>query len=572
MPRIPFVDWPVAVVGQNAQGKSSVCRAIGALLTSNPNPLSFSSLKVYLHNDEDHGEVTLIGPQGEEWRRWTIGERSILRLPEAPPDASAHCLSLTDFINESNMARRIDTWETVLLPDRTKLREKLVERMKKLRVPEGMQRRVEKQLDDDPDWMSAWKIFHAHALDAKRAWSRVTGETFGKTKAPAWHPQDKDWSSELEGQTVEEITREHVAAQEAYRMLQTADAIDASKKLEAQAAAESAPQLKADYLAAEEELQAVQAKWDALVREREGYNAEGKARKNQIGIQQATEPKPDDATPCPYCAEPIVIDTDRKLYRREDETAFKARHARWQGKVDALQAAQVETRAKYKDVAERMKPVWGELDAAKRKREVAHTKWKVADSLAGLNDKQVKDDGYNARLVRSEQHVNRIRKHVELVTRHTDAKTAYQSFLGYDTVDNLLGSKGVRADEIRAKLQLLQEAISEVCQHSRWPLVTLDPKSFVPYVGNRPALLCSDSEKWRCQFVLQCAIAIIDKQKIVLADAADMLDWEQWGCLMKLGTWLAKEKGVSPIICATVPAEEVEDSWTTVVMDEGQSL
>ena len=571
---IPYVEWPVGVIGENSQGKSSVCTAIGALLTGNPNPLSFSNLKVYLHDGAEFGEVALVGAHGEEWRRWTVGERTVLKMPDAPEDVSAHCLSLTDFIRQPNLSRRVEIWEGVLLPDRSEMREKLTKQMTEAKVSEGMQRRVQKQLDDDPDWTSAHAVFHAHSKDAKRRWSTITGEAFGAKKAKTWTPKDPDWTAELLEQTVEDSTREFTAAEESLRVMQSADAIDESKRLEADSAAALLPDLQEKANTA----MALRTEKESAYREHDksldNVRQEGRTRKGQLDKLRKLEPMIDESTPCPYCSAPLVIDHERNVYRREDESAFQERHARWQKQVDELETQQADTRARFIALKEQTKPLWQAFQDAKADNDAKTTKLLSTQGVAGLRAKAVKDDEFNARMSRTETRVNQLRRRLDLVQKYKRAEDAYTSFLGYEVIERLLGPTGVRASTVKEKLDSVYKVIDEICNVACWPTVTLD-KNFVVHINHRPAILCSASEQWRAQFALQCAIAVVDKQNVVLADCADMLDDTHWANLLKLGQWLSREKGVAPIVCATMPEGSFghpgNGGWSEVVMRGGIS-
>ena len=138
---IPLTTVPVAVIGHNACGKTSIATAIAAILSRNYNPLSIGPTKrPYMRDDADNGEVTLVGEGGSIFRQWVLLEKGIRVLPGGPEDISKHVLGLIDFI-AAPAKYRVEAWETCFLPEPKTLVEMVGNELREATVENGRSRR-----------------------------------------------------------------------------------------------------------------------------------------------------------------------------------------------------------------------------------------------------------------------------------------------------------------------------------------------------------------------------------------------------------------------------------------------
>ena len=100
-----------------------------------------------------------------------------------------------------------------------------------------------------------------------------------------------------------------------------------------------------------------------------------------------------------------------------------------------------------------------------------------------------------------------------------------------------------------------------------WPAVDLDA-TYLVTVGGRPGVVSSQSEKWRAQFLLQCAIARVLGEGFVIADGADVLDTTGRAEFVALVNHLAG-LGIHTIAFATGGLGDVPPTWRTVEVVAG---
>ena len=559
---IPLPDHPAAVTGPNSSGKTSIATAVAGLMSRNPNPLGLGLTKrPYMHEDADNGEVCLRDDKGTELARWVLGERSIRVFSECPEPYSVYPLSMEDFIGRTKPSERVSIWEPIFLPEPEDLIEELTESLKKS-IPRDKQ--VQEVLDTlrKKGWSDAEKLFKEQATQGGRDWKRITGASgYGPVAALKWQPSG--WQAKFLGKTVLECEAELELAREAVSLIQVSKAVTELELEKSQSARTELPAAKEDLNKATDEFKKAAAACKAVVAKASEVRNRGVATARDYDAHRETEPKSEDGVPCPDCGKVLVVMPDGSLRLAEDGDAIKERHDLWKQGL----AARAKKLEDLRDIAKGFNPKTREARQAQSVADFARTA--ASDRVTRLNNDieaaaggQEFGDQDEANLARAQQEVENSREALGAVKKMTLAAAAHQSASEYSMIAAALGPKGVRAKEILKGIIGMHGTLKEMTDLTGWPLIELD-KSYAVYVNSRPAVVSSESEKWRAQFLLQCAIGVRKESPLVIADGADILDSHNFAMLAKLCDWLSDEHGMHSLVCGT-HLSAAPESWSSV--------
>lgn len=136
------------------------------------------------------------------------------------------------------------------------------------------------------------------------------------------------------------------------------------------------------------------------------------------------------------------------------------------------------------------------------------------------------------------------------VKSRADAQGCHQTVDAYTRIAKQLGPTGVRAEMVRRGIDTLNSGLRrlrderEQCQ----PEVQVDDGGSV-HVNGRPALVCSESERWWAQFVIQLELSGNQPAvgNLIVVDRADVLGPRMWDELM----WTLDKMSGTKIICGT---------------------
>ena len=84
-----------------------------------------------------------------------------------------------------------------------------------------------------------------------------------------------------------------------------------------------------------------------------------------------------------------------------------------------------------------------------------------------------------------------------------------------------------------------------------------------------PSVMCSESEKWRAQAMIQLTVGAISDSRVVMIDRADMLDPDAWGGLVKAVGVATADKPMSVLLCSTGKLDEAAP-WRQVEIKKGK--
>ena len=566
---IPLSDNRLAVIGPNAIGKSSIWLAIAGLLSGNTNPmgLSAASGKPYVHDDHDQGEVTLISEDGVTLRQWTLLEKGMRVMPEAEADSLKHVLGLTDFI-KAKPAERTKAWEECFLPPNKELVAMIGKELSELISEEAVVEDVLRELERTP-WVKTCATYEAKRREAKRQWEEYTGVRYGEAKADVWTP--KGWRSEWDHVTVAAANTHIEDCREVLRTLQSVQAIQETDAERAEQAKELIPGLEKEVERLTGELEA--AKQHVLIL-RNDYNSirdQGLAVKTTLTTHTNARPKKEETVPCPACSVALVIGAGRKLYRATNEGAFQAILSSWKTAADQMDKELDTLRSRGLQILTDQQPLDREVAAFQSEHDNAFSQLRVCRQEILKGEGRVETDEDRRHLSEAEQSVDDARAACSLIETTVKAKDAHISSLSYDAIAKALGPQGIRSRAIQGRLSDLKRYLDEIAAVSEWPQVSLG-KTYEIKVGRRFGKLSSESEQWRANFMLQCAIALVKKETRVVVDRGDILlaDAKSAAQLWRLGDRMA-EMGVYPIVCATGTVETPPEDWQVVYyMNRGE--
>ena len=563
---VPLSDHPLAVIGANAVGKTSIFLAIAGILSRNANPigLAAASGKPYINDDHDQGEVSLMS-DGVTLRQWSLEEKGMRVMPEAETDSLKHVLGLTDFI-KAKPAERTKAWEECFLPPNKELVAMIGKELSELISEEAVVEDVLRELELQP-WVDVCKVYESKRREIKRQWEDYTGARYGVEKANTWTP--RGWKSEWDHVTVAEANTRLEESREALRMLQGKQMVLETDVERAAEAKEMLPGFQRDVEVLTGELEAVRQHVLILTEDYNKIRTQGIAAKTTLAHHDKARPTQEETVPCPACSVALVIGAGRKLYRAADEGAFQAILSSWHTAQGQMQEELDGLRGRGNQILAKKQPVAAELTALQEKYEAAKGRMSDCQKSLQKGEGQVETEEIRRHLSEAEQAVDDAKAAVDMISNMVSARNAHVSVLSYDAIAKALGPSGIRSRAIQGSLGDLKRYLGEIAGVSQWPQVTLG-KTYEVKIGSRFGKLSSESEQWRANFMLQCAIALVKKEPRVVVDRGDILLMDEKSSreLWRLGNRMA-EMGVYPIVCATGTMAAPPASWN-IVFYEGK--
>ena len=566
---IPLASVPVLVNGPNASGKTSLATACAAILSRNYNPLSLGPTKrPYIRDTAETGEVLLVGEGGTEYRRWLLHQKGINVLPGGPEDVNKHVLGLTDFVAMPSKYR-VEVWESCFLPSPrdlvalvgAALREQLSRSAAVDEVLSMLRTRK---------WEECENVFRHKATEAKREWQELTGENYGGKKADRWTPAG--WRSELDTMTPVEARTHVEAAAESLRIVRVREAVS-------EAEVERAAEARAEIPNIEKEIGGLKSLLEVARDERNRHDAAyskirdaGLKVRGELERHDKAQPIRDETTPCPACGEALVIGPDRSLIRARDEARFNAQLGAWTMGRDKIADELQQLRVRAKEVRlNSLGPADKTWTGLTNEMSDATSRLQTARRLAGVSDSEVVTAEDQRRASEAEQAVEDRRKDEGLLNRKVGAQNAHMNVVNYSAIAYALGPRGIRSTAMGEKMGALTERLDQIAAVTAWPKVELDTQYSV-VIGGRPGMVSSQSERWRAQFMLQAAVAIVLEETYLIADGADILDRDGRIEFVALCEWLADTFKVYTIVCATGSFGDIPARWRSVSVVDGRSV
>lgn len=537
------------ISGKNASGKTSVATALMAVLARDPNPLGLpaTDYRHYLLDGSAEGTATLI-IDGEETSWHPLDGRF-----EAPTsrgaEATAEIAGLVDFLARRPKRERARMLQDALLPSPDIVRSVLAERLVEAGVGEDDLPQIIDALDgnDDESWNTAEKIYRLRAKQAKSEWQEITAKNWGAKSGANWAPAGFE--------------------SHCYTM-STADAEDAVARARDELAIYQR-QLVINEQEAEERKTAEQ--WIDRIRERErsagklvdGIRAEVKqigeqaassqvsvreAEKNQREAADAAKPLAAQTVPqlvkCPVCAAQLRWahlrgDLHLTVYVPQDNpTRPDDEQAELDAALDSADDALREARQQEREIGEKLTAKRDEM----RVLEDGHSseRGRLQRCEAALAREGDIESEEQARLrAQAEETVEVAKKERDMIESWHRATRLNQTINEQLVIAEALGPSGVRKTLMDDAIASLNNTLRELS--SGWPknrqISVVDSGAI--FWGDRPAPMCSESERWTVQAMVQLALAMMRERDgnnpgTVVLDRCDVIDAEHWTTLMAL--------------------------------------
>ena len=587
------------VVGPNGSGKTSIGLIVMALAGRNANPLGLSigdARKTYLHRGDEDGfgkltyethtpeaaatpaiewfprNGTMVGP--------TAGE-------SAKPLSRPEAVGLVDFVSRQSDKARAAMLQPVLLPSP----EEVLGELKALlrgKLPEQDLLGVLKSVQDR-GWDKTEAVYADRARIAKRSWCDITGRArYGIAVAADWLPDG--WLADYDGKTTLEAEGDVAAARDALALLHKAQAvaevkeeiISEQQQHEAKEAKAALPDLRVK----------VERAADEATRVRKSRLAATELDSDQRMVIREMDAKLRDLAPravpenslCPECDTPLMIlkgkivpcdltafekDEDARAAKRVD---LKESIAVAQSKLELLSADRVSLEETDNTAQREFMDLKCAMDGLTKRAETTGEVINVMERMRRDETKRLRDEENNRALSEAEQDMHDKASVVEVVADAAKARDLHDTIVRYSVIAEAIGPRGVRNKMLTDGLGELNAGLDHLAHVSGWPMVGVDAKGVVMIAGTHmtlPSVMCSESEKWRAQAMIQLTVGVLTESKIVMIDRADMLDKDAWVGLVKAVNVATANKPMSVLLCSTGELDEAVP-WRQVAIKKGK--
>jgi hypothetical protein len=474
------------IAGLNAAGKTSAIQSIGSAFTGNPLPIEGmkkSNAGRMVRSGTGGGFVLADNGLGESKIDYP---EAVYNTTGTPVTISEWSAGFRSIVNEP-VKQRGDIIADILKTNPTK--EALESELKKIGASENGIKRLW-----DTVAGQGWDAAHAQAKETgaklKGQWEGITGERFGDKKAKSWMPAA--WDSDLERATEAELISDISKENSWLECAISEQAVGETELIRLKTEADKIQDLAA-------QIAELSVQTGALLKNRDEIEA---------GLSKMPRPEQPVTQPCPHCQKAVAIDRGKIVAPVILEAAeIEKRSAAIKQANDSLQAVKTE----YASISTKN----SELQASLKICQAAKTEYEKAIQKKGSAD-QSKVEECRQRVATAQ---NRLAAYK---AKTTADKLAYDVSRNEKIID-LLAPDGLRLNWLKDKIGAFNETMQKMCEIAEWGKVELRPDMAVSFKGTL-YMLCSKSEQFRVQTVLQMAIAEALQDPVVLIDGADILD------------------------------------------------
>ncbi len=540
----------VEVIGENATGKTSLAVAAQAVLAREMNPLGIPATqnkRVYLHDDAEKGEATLIDDGAIV--RWFVDQGKIA-APNEGRASYPEAVGLVDYTSRASSKERATRLQAALLPDPATVLDQLHKALRDYLDEDDVVGVI--KVIEERDWDSAASIYSDRARVMKRQWSDLTGATWGIRKGSDWRPDG--WLADYDTLTVPQAEERVTTARDALSALHKVQAVSEAEIQAASAARERLPEL-------ESLLETIRRDINEIESERTAVNvslAEKEVNRLSAELDGLT-----GSLKCPHCDKPlrlvkgVLVEVGGESERQQAEAALKDAQA----KLGDVRAQDDALRQQLAAERQHESEVSGDLNQSKR--------------LAGQATRNgVVQAEHTAALASAEADVEQARLVVQTVKAQMEAAKLHDSIVRYTAVEKAIGPEGVRARMLETALTRLNAGLLVISEKTGWPSIVMDEKGGVQWDG-RAVQLCSESEKWRAQASIQLTLAAMTDSRAVVLDRADLLDPMGRRALSRVVNYICEKTQISVLLCSTAGSDvagAVGDDWPIIRLADGTQL
>ena len=582
----------VEVVGPNASGKTSFAVIVQALAGRNANPLGLSvgdARKTYLHRgDEDgFGRLTYptIGPLDADIE-WFPRNATMTAPTSGEPLSRPEAVGLVDFVGRQSDKARATMLQPILLPPPEEVLGALKELLRG-KLPEQDLLGVLKSVQDR-GWSKTEAVYTDRSRVAKRSWAAVTGRNYGVSVAADWLPDG--WLADYDGKTVLEAEGDVAAARDALALLHRAQAvaevkqemISEQQQHEAETAKAALPDLRRKV--AEADVEACRVRKASLKATELDSDQRTVIREMDAKLRALSPRSAPENSLCPECDTPLmilkgkIVHCDLAAFER-DEDAREVERVTLKKSIEGALGKLEMLHADAVALEETDRAANSELRALKQSRDELNQKAEVTGEVINVMEQMRRDEACAARvrvndraLAEAEQELHDKEAVVAIVADAAKACDLHDTITRYSVIAGAIGPRGVRNKMLEDGLGNLNAGLEHLSNASGWPAVAVDAKGVVMIEGTHmtlPSVMCSESEKWRAQAMIQLTVGVLTDSKVVMIDRADMLDKDAWGGLVKAVGVATAGKPMSVLLCSTGELDEAAP-WRQVAIDRGK--
>ena len=213
------------------------------------------------------------------------------------------------------------------------------------------------------------------------------------------------------------------------------------------------------------------------------------------------------------------------------------------------------------------------LDDLTRKAEVSGEVIDVAERMRRDETKRLREEENNRALAEAEQEMHDKEAVVEIVADAAKASALHDTITRYS--DNCRGhrpqgrpkqdaGRRARAAQCRSESSIRDGRLAGSERSMQRAIVMIAGTHMT-----LPSVMCSESEKWRAQAMIQLTVGVLTDSKIVMIDRADLLDKDAWGGLVKAVKVATANKPMSVLLCSTGEIDEAAP-WRQVAIAGGK--
>ncbi|SDR16825.1 AAA family ATPase [Paraburkholderia tuberum] len=491
--------------GANGAGKSSIQEAVRMALTGDTVRVSLK--KAYgqlLHDDAKYGHIIVTSGDAANSISLPAGKlaRGLTDDPRLPMVLDAQCFAQFD-----DKARRSFLYELMgVKVGSDDIRRRLVARLfDKTPMSDADKKRIESVI---PMVRAGIDAAHKEAGDkaraGKTAWRVVTGETYGSSKADGWAPAA--------------VTFDEAALLKLEADLESLDGEigDVQQEIGAAEVAQSTARGRAEQIATLRTTASQFARLTDLVQRADNEVAEFKPQVDSLRERAGGTPAGIECA-CPECGALLrylngVLSASVAAVR-DDEAIAKL--PEYEASLTMLQNAAANRRRELEaadTAAKQLRAIEGEEDTDAPVIDVDGLRQELADLQA------------RRRTITAEveKHRDQQRAAAAAGEKERDAASQHADVQAWEAIADALAPDGIPADLMREALQPLNEQLTALAEMSEWADVTVTPEMEILADG-RPYQLLSESERWRADAHLACAISLISGLRLLVLDRADVL-------------------------------------------------
>ena len=238
--------------------------------------------------------------------------------------------------------------------------------------------------------------------------------------------------------------------------------------------------------------------------------------------------------------------------RQTELDEIAAKHSALLPRIHEMRAAQDAHEARFTPLHEDVLARIEEKNAARVELATQQSLARQADGKVARTDEMLDEQARCAR------ELERVTEHRRLVGRRFEAREQHENIVAYQTIAQLLGPRGVRAQAVEEAMQQFDGVLGTISRVTGWPRVRLD-RHYSVSIGERKILrLCAESERLRAQWCLQIALVRVRREPVAILDAADHLDTSNLtGLGQLLDALCARKNPPAFLVCGTELDHEV---------------